>query len=81
VGSPYQDFKDLLLEFENEGVSSGSEFQDSYSRRQLVSWHDTPVTIVSREDLIVAKRAAAQPDRKTLSTPLNLNPLMSKHRT
>ena len=39
----------------------GLNFQDSYTRRQSVLWHDTPVTILSREDLIVSKRAAGRP--------------------
>lgn len=45
---------DLLQE------APGVEFQGAWERRASDEWQGTPVQIISREDLIVAKRAAGR---------------------
>ncbi len=38
----------------------GVDFIDAYRRRILADWDGVPVTLVSREDLLVSKRAAGR---------------------
>ena len=38
----------------------GASFEDAFHRRHQVQWSDVPVSIISRDDLLAAKRAAGR---------------------
>lgn len=40
--------------------ASGVDFPDAWSRRVIDHWNGVPVSIVSRDDLVRAKRAAGR---------------------
>lgn len=46
---------DLLLQV------PGGHFSEAYGRRVIVQWDDTPVNIISKEDLLSLKLASARP--------------------
>jgi hypothetical protein len=39
----------------------GLDYSKSYARRVQVAWHGVPVNVLSRQDLIVSKKAAGRP--------------------
>ena len=39
----------------------GVQFPEAFERRLQVDWHGTPVSMISRVDLVAAKRAAGRP--------------------
>ena len=39
----------------------GLDYSHSYARRVQVAWHGVPISVLSREDLIVSKKAAGRP--------------------
>lgn len=40
---------------------SGLEYEAAYENRVPIEWHGTPVTLISKEDLITSKKAAGRP--------------------
>lgn len=49
---------------------AGLSFEQAFANRLRVDWHGVPVHMISREDLIASKRAAARP--QDLVDALNL---------